>query len=63
MSRAPHSRPWAVWGLVVYAVLVAVVVFTPVSYSGVVHRIARVVAVIPGMTFFGSGWIEFAASC
>ena len=62
MTQALRSRRWAVWGLVLYAVLVAIVVFTPVSYAGVVHRLARAVALVPGLGFFGSGWIEFIAN-
>jgi hypothetical protein len=62
MTRSVRLRRWAIWGLVLYALLVAIVVFTPVSYAGVVHRIARAVAQVPGLGFFGSGWIEFIAN-
>jgi hypothetical protein len=31
-------------------------------HAGVVHRIARAVAQVPGLGFFGSGWIEFIAN-
>ncbi len=62
MIPSTRSRRWAAGGLALYGVAVAIVVFTPVSYSGVVHRLARAVALIPGMNFFGSGWIEFVAN-
>jgi glycopeptide antibiotics resistance protein len=62
MTQTARSRRWLVGGLALYAVAVGVVVFTPVSYSGIVHRLARAVALIPGMDFFGSGWIEFVAN-
>ena len=34
----------------------------PVSYAGIAHAIARALTAIPGMGFYGSGWIEFAAN-
>lgn len=62
MSRTPHVGRWAAAGLALYAVFAAVVALAPVSYAGIVHGIARAVASVPGMGFFGSGWIEFAAN-
>jgi glycopeptide antibiotics resistance protein len=62
MTPSARTRRWVVGGLALYAVAVAFVVFTPVSYSGVVHRLASLVELLPGMTFFGSGWIEFVAN-
>jgi VanZ family protein len=62
VSPIDRSRRWAAWGLAAYGLLVAVVAFTPVSYAGIVHALARLVNRIPGLDFFGSGWIEFSAN-
>lgn len=48
--------------LAAYGVAVAVVVLTPVSYSRIVNGIAGVIRALPGLDFFGSGWVEFAAN-
>lgn len=34
----------------------------PGSYAGIARAIARALTAIPGMGFYGSGWIEFAAN-
>lgn len=57
-----RSRPWVVWGLVAYALAVGVVLIAPVSYSGIVHAISAWGGEVFGLTWFGSGWVEFAAN-
>lgn len=57
---APAPAVW--WGLGIYLVGIAVVVFSPVSYSGIVAAIGRWLHGDLGLAFFGSGWIEFAAN-
>jgi glycopeptide antibiotics resistance protein len=48
--------------IAVYALAVAAVVFTPVSYSRVVNGVASWMRTDLGLTPFGSGWIEFAGN-
>lgn len=55
-------RSWAIGGLVAYGVVVALVVLLPVGYSGIVNGIGDWVHDDLGVTFFGSGWIEFVAN-
>lgn len=59
----PSRRRWWVGGcLGVYALAVAVVVLSPVSYAGVVKVLGDSMLSGLGITFFGYGWIEFAAN-
>lgn len=62
MSEKTGRRRWVLWCLLAYVLAVAVVVLTPVSYAGIVHRISDVIRTGLGLDFFGSGWIEFAAN-
>lgn len=55
-------RSWAIVGLAVYGVVVALVVLLPVSYSAIVNGIGDWMRYDLGLTFFGSGWIEFVAN-
>ncbi|MGB3375157.1 MAG: VanZ family protein [Microbacterium sp.] len=55
-------RRWAVYGLFCYGLVVAIVLFSPVSYSGIVNRISEWLALGFGLDWFGSGWIEFSAN-
>lgn len=55
-------RSWAIVGLAVYGALVALVVLLPVSYSAIVNGIGDWMRYDLGLTFFGSGWIEFVAN-
>lgn len=60
---APTRRPvWVLWGPGVYAVAVAVVVLSPVSYSALIHAIAGGIRDVLGIASFGSGWIDFGAN-
>lgn len=60
--KMPARRSWAIVCLTAYALLVAVVVFTPVSYSRIVNGTSSWLRADLGLTFFGSGWIEFTAN-
>lgn len=62
MEAGSVRRRWVVGGLVAYVVVVAVVVLSPVSYAGIVHRLDGWLRDGLGITVFGSGWIEFAAN-
>ena len=62
VSETRRPRRWVIWCLALYVIAVAVVVLTPVSYAGIVHRIAAFIRADLGLDFFGSGWIEFAAN-
>lgn len=55
-------RPWVVWGLVIYGLAVAVVLVLPVGYASIVGHIGEWIRTGWGLTFFGTGWIEFAAN-
>lgn len=48
--------------LVVYAMLVALVVLTPVSYAAIVHAIGAWLRDSLDLDWFGTGWIEFVAN-
>ena len=62
MSTTISRRPWVIGCLVAYTVVVAVVVLTPVSYSGIVNGIGNWMREDLRITSFGSGWIEFSAN-
>jgi glycopeptide antibiotics resistance protein len=53
---------WALGGLVLYAVVVAVVVALPVSYSSIIDHLGVWMRTSLGWTSFGTGWIEFVAN-
>lgn len=55
-------RSWAVGGLIAYGVAVALIVLLPVGYSGIVNGMGDWLRYDLGVTFFGSGWIEFVAN-
>lgn len=57
-----RDRRLVLAGLGLYAAVVLVVVIAPVSYADVVHAIDDLLREGLGMTWFGSGWIEFAAN-
>lgn len=57
-----RQRRWVLGGLIAYAVIVGVVLIAPVSYSGIVHAISAWGAQVFGLTWFGSGWVEFGAN-
>ncbi|MFH8251573.1 VanZ family protein [Microbacterium sp. B2969] len=57
-----RRRRWVVWCLVAYAAAVATIVLLPIGYGDIVAAITRVIRDGLGITFFGSGWIEFAAN-
>jgi len=56
-----HTR-WPYICLAVYGVAVALVLLLPVGYSDIIDLIAGWIRSIPGLDFFGSGWIEFVAN-
>lgn len=62
MRGSRTARGWVLGILVVYAFGAAVVLLSPVSYSGIVHAIADWLAADLGLGWFGSGWIEFGAN-
>ncbi len=62
MSIPSRRRRWVIGCLVAYAVGVAVVLLSPVSYSGIVHLLGDAIRDGLGITFFGYGWIEFVAN-
>jgi hypothetical protein len=53
---------WVLGFLALYVLAIALVVLTPVSYSGIVNAIGDWIHDDLGITFFGSGWIEFAGN-
>lgn len=55
-------RRWAVGGLVCYGIAVAIILFSPVSYGGIISGISDWLARVLGASWFGSGWIEFSAN-
>ncbi len=61
MSPARNRRA-VVAALGVYAALVLVVLIAPVSYADIVHAIDAVLRDGLGLSWFGSGWIEFVAN-
>lgn len=62
VHRPTRRTRWIVALLVVYAMLVAVVVLTPVSYAAIVHAIGEWLRDSMGLDWFGTGWIEFVAN-
>ncbi|WP_169583091.1 MULTISPECIES: VanZ family protein [Microbacterium] len=61
MTPARDRRP-VLAALGVYAALVLILLIAPVSYADAVHAIDDVLRDGFGLTWFGSGWIEFAAN-
>jgi glycopeptide antibiotics resistance protein len=57
-----RRRMWPLWGLIGYGLIVAIIVFTPVSYGTVIDTIGGWLRDGLNLTGFGSGWIEFAAN-
>jgi F0F1-type ATP synthase assembly protein I len=57
-----RSRRWALIGLLIYGACAGVVLLAPVSYSGIVHAIDSWLRSALGLTWFGSGWVEFIAN-
>lgn len=57
-----RRRSWTRSALIVYALVVGVVVLSPVSFSGVIRRIDSFLRDSLGISGFGSGWIEFTAN-
>jgi hypothetical protein len=55
-------RRWALVGLVLYGAAAGVVLLAPVSYSGIVNAIDSWLRTDLGLTWFGSGWVEFTAN-
>jgi len=55
-------RRWALVGLVLYGGAAGIVLLAPVSYSGIVHAIDSWLRSALGLTWFGSGWVEFTAN-
>ncbi len=51
-----------VYGLIAYAVVVAVVLLTPVSYGVITNALGDWLRDVLGVDWFGSGWIEFGAN-
>jgi len=64
MSREQFGRlrAWSVAGLLIYGLIVAAILLLPVSYSQIVNAIGDWVRYDLGISFFGSGWIEFGAN-
>lgn len=62
MTATPSRDHWAVACSIVYGVVIAIVVFAPVSYSRIVNAIGGWVRDDLGITWFGAGWIEFAGN-
>jgi glycopeptide antibiotics resistance protein len=55
-------RRWPLWVLLAYAIVVGVVVLSPVSFAGIVHALGDWLSDDLGLTGFGTGWIEFIAN-
>lgn len=53
---------WILAALAIYALIVAVVVLAPISYSGIVDGIDDWFRRGLQITWFGSAWIEFGAN-
>lgn len=62
MTGTPRPPRWVVLGLAAYLLAVAVVLFSPVSYGDVMDAIDGWIRFGLGISFFGSGWIEFVAN-
>lgn len=62
VHRPTRRTRWVVALLVVYAMLVALVVLTPVSYAAIVHAIGAWLRDSLDLDWFGTGWIEFVAN-
>lgn len=55
-------RRW-IWGLLlVYVAAAALIVLSPVGYSGIVEAIGNWLRAGLGLNWFGYGWIEFVAN-
>jgi glycopeptide antibiotics resistance protein len=61
-EQSRRRRAWALAGLLIYCGIVGLIVLLPVSYSSIVNGIGDWMRYDLGWTFFGSGWIEFAAN-
>jgi len=55
-------RRWALWGLVIYGLAVVVVLLLPIGYASLVHAVGDGIRDVLGISFFGTGWIEFCAN-
>jgi hypothetical protein len=56
------ARRWVRGLLCAYLLLAAVVLLAPVSYGAIIAAIDDLLRHRAGITWFGSGWIEFAAN-
>ncbi|MFC7788621.1 VanZ family protein [Microbacterium sp. MAHUQ-60] len=57
-----NRRRWIVAALAVYALAAAVILVSPVRYSGIVRAIGEWLRGDLALTGFGTGWIEFFAN-
>lgn len=62
LLRDSATRYWAVGGLIGYGLAVGVVLFSPVSFSGIVAAVDGWLSGDLGLDWFGSGWVEFGAN-
>jgi glycopeptide antibiotics resistance protein len=62
VDRTDGSRRWIVAGLAVYGLAALAILLLPISYAQIVDGIDGWIRGTLGITFFGSGWIEFAAN-
>ncbi|MCT9818986.1 VanZ family protein [Microbacterium sp. W1N] len=60
-GRGGRGR-WALVGLAAYGAIVVVILVAPISYSQIVNAVAEQLSRWFGLSWFGSGWIEFAAN-
>lgn len=62
MPRLSRRQLWVIILLAGYVVAAAVILLSPVSYSGIVGAISTWIWKDLGLFGFGSGWIEFIAN-
>jgi len=62
MPAPDRRRRRALWGLVAYGVVAAVVLVSPVSPAAIIAAVGGFVRDDLGIAWFGQGWIEFVAN-
>ena len=62
MSRLSHQQRWVLGCLAAYALLAAIILLSPVSYSGLLRWMTEWVLAVTGLPPFGTGWVEFFAN-
>lgn len=61
-QQTNRRRTWVVVGLLIYCGIVGLVLLLPVRYASIVNTIGDWMRYDLGLTWFGSGWIEFTAN-